>query len=286
LIDKIIEFIPEKFDDHNNLIVDACFGEGGYTDRILKKFKNINILGIEQDKEIFNLVKEKYKNEKRVFIINDNFVNIDKLLTFDYLKNKKVKYFVFDLGISMFHIKASTKGISFNTNSKLDMRLNLDARESAYDIVNFYKKDELADIFYNLADETMSRQIAEAIVEYRKTKKIETTFELSKIVASVKKGVRKNPATKVFQALRIKVNNELYNLKIVLDKTIFLLDKEGKVAVVSYHSGEDRIVKNFIKSNSNCNIKTLTKKPIVPDYIEIKSNPSARSAKLRVFEKI
>ncbi len=191
---------------------------------------------------------------------------------------------VFDLGISMYHIKASKKGISFNSNTKLDMRINPEAKESAYDIINFYNKEELADLFYKLADETMSRQIAQAIVEARKKRKIETTAELVSIISSVKKGKRKNPATKVFQALRIKINNELENLENVLKKIVSIIDKDSIVAVVSYHSGEDRIVKNFIKDNSS--IKTITKKPIIPEYLEIIKNPSSISAKLRLFQKI
>ncbi len=284
LIDKIIEFVPQNIDSANNLLVDACFGEGGYTDRFLSRFKNLNILGIEQDSEIYNIVKEKYKNEKRVLIKNGNFVKIDEFVNEEFVKDKRLKFVVFDLGISMFHIKASTKGISFNKELRLDMRLNPDASESAYDIINYYKKEDLADLFYNYADERMSKQIAHAIVEFRKTKKIETTSELVKIISSVKKDRRKNPATKVFQALRIKVNNEFENLKNALEKIIPFLDQDGRVAIVSYHSGEDRIVKNFIKNRID--LRPIFKKPIIPDYSEMSINPSARSAKLRIFEKI
>lgn len=185
----------------------------------------------------------------------------------------------------MYHIKKSNKGISFQSDTRLDMRLGKDLKESAYDIINSYTKEELADIFYKYADETMSRQIAEAIVNSRKIKKIETNKELSNIIASVKKSRGKNPSTKVFQALRIKVNNELENLRKALEKSISIIDKNGRIAVVSYHSGEDRIVKNFIKENID-KVNAIIKKPLQPEYSEIKSNPSARSAKLRVFEKI
>jgi 16S rRNA (cytosine1402-N4)-methyltransferase len=267
------------------LIVDACFGEGGYTDIFLEKFKKLYVLGIEQDTEIFNIVKQKYLNEKRLYLINNNFINIDEILKEEFLINKKLKFIVFDLGISMFHIKESSKGISFNKDSRLDMRINKDAKESAYDIINNYSKEELANLFYYLADETMSRQIANAIVNYRKNKKIETNQELVKIILTVKKDRKKNPATKVFQALRIKVNNELENLQFVLEKSLNLIEKGGIIAVVSYHSGEDRIVKNFIKNNL-LSLKPINKKPLLPDYEEIKANPSARSAKLRVFVKI
>ncbi|HPC38204.1 MAG TPA: 16S rRNA (cytosine(1402)-N(4))-methyltransferase RsmH [Exilispira sp.] len=284
LINKILNFVPLDIDKEENLIIDACFGEGGYTDIFLEKFKNLFIVGIEQDTQIYNIVKEKYKDEKRLILFNSNFINIDQILKVDYLKDKKPRFIVFDLGISMFHIKESDKGISFNKDSRLDMRINKDAKESAYDIINNYSKEELADLFYYLADETMSRQIANEIVNYRKKKKIETNEELVKIVANVKKGSRKNPATKVFQALRIKVNNELENLKIVLEKLINIVDKDCVISIVSYHSGEDRIVKNFIKNNISF-INPLVKKPILPDYEEIKANPSARSAKLRVFSK-
>lgn len=242
-------------------------------------------MGIEQDPEIFNIIKQKYLNENRLYLVNSNFAKMDEILKEEFLLNKKLKFIVFDLGISMFHIKESSKGISFNKDSKLDMRINLDAKESAYDIINNYSKEELANLFYNLADETMSRQIANAIVNYRKIKKIETNQELVKIVQSVKKDRKKNPATKVFQALRIKVNNELENLQIVLEKSLNLIQKDGIVVVVSYHSGEDRIVKNFIKNNLS-RLKPINKKPLLPDYQEIRSNQSARSAKLRAFVKI
>lgn len=285
LINEILGFIPQHFDKDENIIVDACFGEGGYTENFLKKFSNIYILGIEQDPDIYNIAKEKFKNIENVILKNGNFTEIEEFLKEQILISKKIFFAVFDLGISMFHIKESGKGISFNSDVRLDMRLSNNCNESAYDIINTYSKEQLADLFYYYADETMSRQIAKAIVNYRKNRNIETNEELVKIVLSVKKGGKKNPATKVFQALRIKVNNEFENLNIALKKYLSLIERGGRIAVVSYHSGEDRIVKNFIKNNIQY-LKILTGKPVIARYEEIKTNPSARSAKLRVFEKI
>lgn len=284
LIYKILNFIPAEIDKEENCLIDACFGEGGYTEVFLKEFCKISILGIEQDKEIYEISKEKFKNVNRLFLVNGNFKDIDQHAKIEEIKNKKIKFIVFDLGISMFHIKASNKGISFNSDVTLDMRMSDNCSESAYDIINKYNKNDLANLFYYYADETMSRQIADAIVSYRKNKKIETNGELVKIISCVKKDKHKNPATKVFQALRIKVNNEYENLSLGLEKSISIIDKGVKVAIVSYHSGEDRIVKEFIKSNKE-KVSPVNKKPIVPDYEEIKSNPSSRSAKLRIFEK-
>jgi len=285
LIYKILNFIPVEIDKEENCLIDACFGEGGYTEVFLKEFCKISILGIEQDKEIYEISKEKFKNIDRLILVNGNFRDIDQHAKIEGIRNKIIRLIVFDLGISMFHIKASNRGISFNSDVKLDMRMSDNCSESAYDIINKYNKNDLANLFYYYADETMSRQIADAIVSYRKNKKIETNGELVKIISSVKKDKHKNPATKVFQALRIKVNNEYENLSLGLGKSISLIEKGAKIAVVSYHSGEDRIVKEFIRSNKE-KVFPVNKKPIVPDYEEMKSNPSSRSAKLRIFEKL
>ncbi|MBP7029847.1 MAG: 16S rRNA (cytosine(1402)-N(4))-methyltransferase RsmH [Spirochaetes bacterium] len=274
--------------NENQIIIDACFGEGGYTDIFLQRFANSKIIGIEQDIEIFKVSTEKFKNNQRVKIINGNFKNVLLQLNNDNNFNRRIDLIVFDLGISMYHIKASNKGITFQKDQPLDMRLTSDAKVDASQIINKYSKQQLADIFYYNADERLSYKIADAIIEYRRKKPILTTGQLVEVVSTVK-GLRQkggiNPATKVFQALRIAVNNEFENLEKGLLYAYNLLRIGGRIAVVSYHSGEDRIVKNFIRDNKD-KIVAVNKKPLSASWIENKKNPSARSAKLRVFEKI
>jgi len=274
--------------NENKIIIDACFGEGGYTDIFLQRFANSKIIGIEQDIEIFKVSTEKFKNNQRVKIINGNFKNVLLQLNNDNNFNRRIDLIVFDLGISMYHIKASNKGITFQKDQPLDMRLTSDAKVDASQIINKYSKQQLADIFYYNADERLSYKIADAIIEYRRKKPILTTGQLVEVVSTVKGLKQKggiNPATKVFQALRIAVNNEFENLEKGLLYAYNLLRIGGRIAVVSYHSGEDRIVKNFIRDNKD-KIVAVNKKPLSASWIENKKNPSARSAKLRVFEKI
>jgi len=274
--------------NENKIIIDACFGEGGYTDIFLQRFANSKIIGIEQDIEIFKVSTEKFKNNQRVKIINGNFKNVLLQLNNDNNFNRRIDLIVFDLGISMYHIKASNKGITFQKDQPLDMRLTSDAKVDASQIINKYSKQQLADIFYYNADERLSYKIADAIIEYRRKKPILTTGQLVEVVSTVKGLKQKggiNPATKVFQALRIAVNNEFENLEKGLLYAYNLLKIGGRIAVVSYHSGEDRIVKNFIRDNKD-KIVAVNKKPLSASWIENKKNPSARSAKLRVFEKI
>ncbi len=274
--------------NENKIIIDACFGEGGYTEIFLQRFPEAIIVGIEQEIEVFKVSTEKFKNNQRVKLINGNFKNVLLQLNEDDNFQGKTDFIVFDLGISMYHIKASNKGITFQKDQPLDMRLTADAKVDASQIINKYSKQQLADIFYYNADERLSYKIADAIIEYRRKKPILTTGQLVEVVSKVK-GLRQkagiNPATKVFQALRIEVNNEFENLEKGLLYASNLLKIGGRIAVVSYHSGEDRIVKNFIRDNKD-GILAVNKKPIVASWDENKKNPSARSAKLRVFEKI
>jgi 16S rRNA (cytosine1402-N4)-methyltransferase len=304
LIEKIVEnFNIEDFSKSNIIyIVDACFGEGGYTEQFFKleqKYSDvsINIIGIEQDFEIYKKSKEKFSkqiNEKKLFLYNTNFINLNDV--FDDLEINFAHFFVFDPGISMFHIKESQKGITFMEEQPLDMRLSNNCKYSAEEVINTFPYEKLANIFYEYGEETGSRKIAKHIIEHRKKKKIKTTTQLANIVVEAiygtykKGGVRRfkiHPATKVFQALRIFINNELENLQSALFESIRRTIIKGRIFVVSYHSLEDRIVKNIFKEYSEKGIiERVNKKPIVPDYDEIRKNRSARSAKLRIAQKI
>jgi len=287
LINKILENI--NFDDIKGVffLLDACLGEGGYSKIILEKFPTIKIIGIEQDYDIFLKAKENLKNfGERIIIFNENFVNIEKI--FNIVGINFISYAIFDLGISMYHIKESNKGITFMKDQPLDMRLSKNCEYSAFDVINNFPLDKLEKIFKDFGEERFSKKIAIAIVEERKKRKIKTTFELRDVVIKViGRKTRIDPATRVFQALRIFVNNELENLKKVLSYIPQRTILNGRIFIVSYHSLEDRVVKhNFIEFEKMGVIKKVYKKPIVPDYEEIKMNPSSRSAKLRIYEKI
>lgn len=287
LLKKIISHMNlYDFKSRNSLvIVDACFGEGGYTREFLKIDPRIKIIGIEQDRYLFNKIRDSF-DLSRVKLYNTNFIEIDSI--FDDLEINFVNYFVFDLGISMYHIRESGLGISFNSNQPLDMRLSKECKYSAEEIINTFSYNKLADIFFKYGEEKASRKIAKAIIEERKRKKIKNSSELASIIAKVKKKHGKiHPATKVFQALRIFINNELENLKFGLLKSIRRTIIKGRIFVVTYHSLEDRIVKNIFKQEEEKkNIIRVNKKPIIPDYKEILENHSARSAKLRICEKV
>lgn len=287
LLNEIISNMNiHDFENRNSLvIVDACFGEGGYTKEFLKIDPRIKIIGIEQDKQLFEKIKDQF-DPSRVTLFNTNFINIDSI--FEELEINYANYFVFDLGISMFHIKESNLGITFSVDQPLDMRMSNECKYSAADVVNTFGYEDLANIFYNYGEEYASRKIAKMIIEKRKKKKIKTTSELAELVANVKGRHGKiHPATKVFQALRIFVNNELENLKQVLLKSIRRTIIKGRIFVVTYHSLEDRIVKNLFKEEvENKSIIKINKKPIIPEYKEIVKNRSARSAKLRICQKV
>ncbi len=281
LLEEVIDNLDIQPSD---IVVDATFGFGGHSREMLKHLTSGKIIGIEKDVEVLDQSKGDF-NDERIILVNDDFGNINEIL--GELKIKKVDKTLFDLGISSYHFDSSGRGFTFKKDEPLDMRLDKNLSVTAADLVNGMSRDELADLFYTLADEGYSRQIAKEIVETRHKKKFETTFELAQTVARVKRQTGKiHPATKVFQALRIAVNNELEILKKTLPKAIDLLNKNGRIAVISFHSGEDRIVKNIFKTLAKeKKIDILTKKPIVAQEIEIKENPRSRSAKFRVVKR-
>ncbi len=296
--DEVLKYIAVASD---KVYVDCTLGEGGHSELILKHAKIKLLVAIEQDKEILKIAKERLKKYKNIIFINDNFFNLTKILKEMNLV-RKVDGILMDLGLSMYHYKESKKGFSFERDEYLDMSFTDDGI-TAYEIVNYYSEQEISRIIWVLGEERWARRIARNIVEYRKNKKIETTFELKKIVEKSipRKFWKRNqsPATKTFQALRIAVNNELVNLEKVLPDVIKLLNKKGRAVVLSYHSLEDRIVKNIFRlydrgydeeglehPDKKGIIKILTKKPITAGEEEIRRNRSSRSAKLRAVEKL
>jgi len=270
----------------NGLYVDCTFGDGGHTSYLLDNFKNIKVIAFDWDEEASRrFTEEEKKFNGRVKFIRDNFRNIKKSLS--NINVDKVDGILADIGVSSKQLDDLDRGFSFNSNI-LDMRMDRRSKLTAKEIVNSYSRESLADIFYKYGEEYKSRRIAEAIVSCRKKMIINSAFELQEIIRSVKKTKsRKNPATKVFQALRIFINNELKNLEILLADAPKLLNVAGRIVIISFHSLEDRIVKKNFKHNSGCKIyRIITKKVIKASKEEIKNNYRSRSAKIRVAEKI
>lgn len=283
LLDEVLEYLDIK---PGEVVVDGTLGFGGHSLQMLKKIGNSGkLIGIEQDTEVIEMVSENLSG-KNIFLVNANFERFGEIL--QGLKVKKVDKILFDLGVSSFHFDKSGRGFSFQKDEPLDMRLSDQVQTTAADLVNALSRKELADLIYDLGDETMSRQIAAAIVENRRKAKIVSTSQLTSIIESaVPRRGKINPSTKTFQALRIAVNNELGVLLSVLPQAIDSLKKGGRIAVISFHSGEDRIVKNFLKTQKNeKRIEILTKKPVMAACREINDNPRSRSARLRVAQKI
>lgn len=272
--------------------IDGTLGGAGHTRLILER--GGNVLGIDQDQEALSHVEDEVRSERlelrgsdQLVLVRGNFREIDVIAREHGFG--KVDGILLDLGISSHHVDEVARGFSFMKEGPLDMRMDQRLTVSATDLINGLNKGELSDVFYKLGEERFARPIAEAIVRARESKRIETTTQLSEIVKravhSSKKGI--NPATKVFQALRIAVNDELHAVSEALPKAVRLLEPGGRLAVITFHSLEDRIVKHsFIEFEQKGWGKILTKKPVIPNDEEIQRNNRSRSSKLRVFEKV
>lgn len=285
LLNEVIKFLDPQ---PNENFIDATVGEGGHTLAILQRTApGGKVLGIDLDPEMLNIVSKKLKAfENRLILVQGNFRNIKKIV--EENKFKDVQGVLFDLGVNLYQLKKSGKGFTFQRNEPLLMTFGPDVLWTAEEIVNSWPEEKLAQIFREYGEEKKYLAIARAIVRRRKTRPLKTTFDLLEIIGEIKpftKKYRIHPATKIFQALRIATNDELNNLRKGLEGALEILEKGGRIVVISFHSLEDRIVKNFFKANKN-HLRVLTKKPIVPQKVEIFNNPSARSAKLRAGEKI
>ena len=293
------------------VVVDATLGLGGHALGMLEKIgKKGLLIGFDQDEVNLKEAKKRLKKFENIVLIHDNFRSLKNRVE-EALKGKKfngVDAILFDLGISSPHVDEAERGFSFMKDGPLDMRYSKTQKLTAWDIVNNYKEKDLADLIYLYGEERFSRRIAKMICERRRDKKFETTKQLADAIESIfpkkfsKKSKHHHPATQTFQALRIAVNDELNALKEALDGSIDSIKKGGRVAVISYHSLEDRIVKHFFKELAKscvcpkeimrcvCRgtpvIELITKKPVVPSDKEILENPRARSAKLRVVMKL
>ena len=288
----------------SSIIVDCTLGYGGHSSNILARIKRGYLFAFDQDSEAIRHSTERLSSISTNFtIIKSNFVNLKEELAKQNIY--KVDGVLFDLGVSSPQLDDKTRGFSYHEDARLDMRMDKDNPISAYEVVNNYTKEELANIFYKYGEDKFSRNIAKKIVEYRENKPIETTLELVEIIKSavpMKFRKDKHPARQIFQAIRIEVNHELDVIEPALEQALSILNVHGRVAVITFHSLEDRIVKNFFKEKCAIDskvqgmpnipdeylpdFKLVVNKAIVPTEEELKNNSRARSAKLRVIERI
>ena len=301
LLNESIDGLNLKED---GIYVDSTLGYAGHSSEILKRITRGCLFAFDQDSKAIEYSREKLSSIGNNFeIINSNFVNIKEEL--EKRNINSVDGILFDLGVSSPQLDESDRGFSYHNDAKLDMRMNQNQELSAYEVVNTYPEDELANIFFKYGEEKYARSIARNIVKYRETKKFESTLELVEVIKSSvpEKAKRdKHPARKVFQALRIEVNNELGILDKTMRDSLSLLKVGGRIAVITFHSLEDRIIKNIFKEvteidpkvkglpnipdNYLPDFKLVNKKAIIPSDEEIEFNNRSRSSKLRIIERI
>jgi 16S rRNA (cytosine1402-N4)-methyltransferase len=292
-IPVLAETLAERINlPRDGVMVDATIGQGGHSLLFGSKLGPEGVLiGLDVDKESIQRAHYNLKGLScKVILIRANFSQIREQLSKQGVE--KVDFILADLGLCSAHLANVRMGLSFQIDSLLDMRIDERLKTTAADIVNETPEKDLADLIYRFGQDRASRQIARLIVRHRQSRPITTTGQLAAVVCKAlqrpgrKKWTRIHPATRTFQALRIAVNNELENLEKLLNAAPEILNKKGKIAVISFHSLEDRLVKNNFKQNRKENIYCdFTKKPIVPSRQEIESNPRARSAKLRIAQK-
>lgn len=283
--------------NENKIIVDGTAGGGGHSGEIAKRAKRV--ISIDQDPDAITVLNERLGDKENVTIVHDNYSNIKNIIS--NLNIEKIDGLLLDLGVSSFQLDTAERGFSFHKDAPLDMRMSKSGL-SAYDVVNNYDERQLADIIYRYGEEKFSRRIATNIVKARAKKPIETTFELVDIIKSSmpQKAMRDaHPARRTFQAIRIEVNAELDVLKSTLEDAFDILAPGGRIAIITFHSLEDRIVKEqFAKWCQGCTClkefpvcvcgkkpKGKTFKSISPSKEELEENPRARSSRLRIFEK-
>lgn len=283
--------------------VDATLGGGGHSELILQKIQpSGRLISFDVDDDAIKAASERLKDYNNLTIIKDSYINIKKVL--QELKIETITGgILFDLGASYHQLTKAERGFSFSKNAPLDMRFNKDTDFSAFDVVNTYCEADLVRIFSEYGEERFSKRIAKKIVEQRKAETIKTTGELADLIIKSTPRVKSSvhPATRVFQAIRIEVNQELTNVKKTLDDILDLLGDGAIISIISFHSLEDRLVKNFFKYNSQkcrceknqlickCSppkLEIITKKPVLASENEVKENPPSRSAKLRISKKI
>jgi 16S rRNA (cytosine1402-N4)-methyltransferase len=284
---------------NGKIYVDCTLGGGGHSELILQRISpDGKLFAFDIDDDAIQYASERLKDYKNLTIIKDSYVNIKSALK-KYGVEKITGGVLLDLGASYHQLTKQERGFSFSKEAPLDMRFDMSADFSAYDVINGYKEDELVKIFSEYGEERFSKRIAKAIVNNRNQKPIKTTTELAELIVNSTPHIKSaiHPATRVFQAVRIEVNGELKNVKNVLTDVLELLDYGAIISVISFHSLEDRIVKKLFKFEAQkcrCNdmichcepprIELVNRKPITASEEELKINPPSRSAKLRVVK--
>lgn len=299
LLDETLNYL---ITDKSGKYFDATLGFGGHSGAILERLNSDSVLvATDKDLEAYNYCKKKFESEKRVELFLTSFTNIDKISKIMFLD--KFDGILADLGVSSFQLDNVDKGFTYREDAPLDLRMDRESDLTAADILNEYEEKDIARILFEYGEEKKSRRIASKIIERREKQKFVTTGDLKSLIEEMTPPNYLNKSlSRIFQALRIEVNNELGELKEFLDKAIKLLKPGGRIAVISFHSLEDRIVKEKFKYESlscvcppefpvcQCDkqstIKILTRKPVVPSKEEVSENFRARSAKLRVAERI
>lgn len=286
----------------NGIYVDGTLGGGGHTEAILQQDSSCRVFAFDADQDAVKAAAERLMPyASRISITQTNFRFLKQIL--DKYKIPAISGLLLDLGVSSYQLDHSQKGFSYRFDAPLTMQMNDRETFSAREVINDYGERELADIFFHLGEEKHSRRIARAIVKARAQQPIETTTRLAQVIAQViPDRFQKKTLSRIFQAIRIQVNDELNNLRKILKDALDVLEPQGRLVVISYHSLEDRIVKEFFRYEASDKIldpnypelskskqprlEVVTRKPILPAENEILQNPRARSAKLRVAEKI
>ncbi|MPL99320.1 Ribosomal RNA small subunit methyltransferase H [bioreactor metagenome] len=302
LLNECIEGLNIK---ENGIYVDGTLGGGGHSLEILKKLsKEGTLIGIDQDKDALKAAGERLQNFENVKFVHSNFYNIDSIL--NSLDIEKIDGMLMDLGVSSYQLDEGDRGFSYMQEAPLDMRMNRENSLSAYEVVNEYEETEIYRIIRDYGEEKFAKRIARFIVENRQNKPIETTVELVEIIkAAIPAKARRegpHPAKRTFQAIRIEVNSELSILNKAIEDGVNRLNKGGRMAIITFHSLEDRIVKlKFKELATSCTcpkdfpicvcggvakVKLISRKAIDPSKEEVEENPRSRSAKLRIIEKI
>ena len=303
LLDETIDGLDIKPD---GIYVDGTLGGGGHSYEILRRLSpKGRLIGIDQDGEALKAAGERLKKfENQITLVRSNYCEIDKVLK--ELNVEKVDGILLDIGVSSYQLDNLERGFSYKSDAPLDMRMDIRSPLSAYKVVNEYSVDELNRIIREYGEERWAKRIAQFIVQEREIKPIETTFELVSVIKkAVPKGARADgphPAKRTFQAIRIEVNNELGILEDTINSMVDILKSGGRICIITFHSLEDRIVKNVFRNLENpctcprdfpicvCGkkpkVKVITRKPIAPSKEELEVNHRSRSAKLRIVEKL
>lgn len=300
LLNETIEYLKVKPD---GVYVDGTLGGGGHSYEILRRLPKGRLIAIDRDMDALYAASVRLKDFNNVTYVHDNYKNIKNILK--NIDIERIDGAILDLGVSSYQLDEVKRGFSYMHDAPLDMRMDKGSALTAEHVVNNYSEDDIARILFDYGEEKWAKRIAKFIVEERKKRSIKTTFQLvdiiKKAVPASKRRTGPHPAKRTFQAIRIEVNDELKGLDSAIDDFIDVMNPNGRIAIITFHSLEDRIVKNMYKKLENpctcpknlpctCGkkpvIKIITKKPVTPNKEELETNPRSRSAKLRVAEKL